>query len=63
MVEPWMDFRNFLGVNNMADTLRIPVGKGGTYLEVGENIDIDDEANQIETVGDAIKYISSKLTK
>ena len=43
MVEPWMDFRNFLGVNNMADPLRIPVGKGGTYLEVGENIDIDDE--------------------
>lgn len=43
MVEPWIDFRNYLGVNNMADPLRIPVGKGGAYLEVGENIDIDDE--------------------
>jgi len=43
MVEPWIDFRNYLGVNNMADPLRIPVGKGGTYLEVGENIDIDDD--------------------
>ena len=43
MVEPWMDFRNFLGVNNVADPLRIPVGKGGYFLEVGENIDIDNE--------------------
>ena len=43
MVEPWMDFRNFLGVNNLSDPLRIPVGKGGAYLEVGENIDIDDD--------------------
>lgn len=32
-------------------------------LEEEFNIDIDDEANQIETVGDAIKYISSKLSK
>jgi len=32
-------------------------------LEEEFNIDIDDEANQIETVGDAIKYISSKLNK
>lgn len=30
-------------------------------LEEEFNIDIDDEANQIETVGDAIKYIQSKL--
>ena len=30
-------------------------------LEEEFNIEIDDEANQIETVGDAIKYISSKL--
>ena len=29
-------------------------------LEEEFNIDIDDEANQIETVGDAIKYIESK---
>lgn len=43
MAEPWMDFRNFLGVNNMADPLRIPIVKGGVYLEVGENIDIDDD--------------------
>ena len=32
-------------------------------LEEEFNIDIDDEANQIETVGDAIKYISSKMNK
>lgn len=43
MPEPWFDFRNFLGVNNMANPLRIPVSRGGAYLEVGENIDIDDE--------------------
>jgi len=30
-------------------------------LEEEFNIEIDDDANQIETVGDAIKYISSKL--
>ncbi|MBI2426197.1 MAG: acyl carrier protein [Candidatus Hydrogenedentes bacterium] len=30
-------------------------------LEEEFNIDIDDDANQIETVGDAIKYIQSKL--
>jgi len=30
-------------------------------LEEEFNIDIDDEANQIETVGDAIKYIESKV--
>jgi acyl carrier protein len=30
-------------------------------LEEEFNIDIDDEANQIETVADAIKYIKSKL--
>ena len=30
-------------------------------LEDEFNIDIDDEANQIETVADAIKYIKSKL--
>jgi acyl carrier protein len=30
-------------------------------LEEEFNIDIDDEANQIETVADAIKYIHSKL--
>ena len=30
-------------------------------LEEEFNIDIDDEANQIETVGEAVKYIESKL--
>ncbi|MCF6286479.1 MAG: acyl carrier protein [Candidatus Hydrogenedentes bacterium] len=30
-------------------------------LEEEFNIDIDDDANQIETVGDAIKYVQSKL--
>jgi len=30
-------------------------------LEEEFNIDIDDDANQIETVGDAIRYIQSKL--
>jgi acyl carrier protein len=30
-------------------------------LEEEFNIEIDDEANQIESVGDAIKYIESKL--
>jgi acyl carrier protein len=30
-------------------------------LEEEFNIDIDDEANQIETVADAVKYIQSKL--
>ena len=29
-------------------------------LEEEFNIDIDDEANQIETVGDAIKYVESR---
>ena len=30
-------------------------------LEEEFNIDIDDEANQIETVGDAVKYIESRI--
>ena len=30
-------------------------------LEEEFNIDIDDEANQIESVSDAVKYIESKL--
>jgi acyl carrier protein len=30
-------------------------------LEEEFNIEIDDEANSIETVGDAVKYIQSKL--
>ena len=30
-------------------------------LEEEFNIDIDDEANQIETVADAVKYIQAKL--
>ncbi|MFM1919440.1 MAG: hypothetical protein RLZZ303_1074 [Candidatus Hydrogenedentota bacterium] len=30
-------------------------------LEEEFNIEIDDEANSIETVGDAIKYIQSKM--
>ena len=30
-------------------------------LEEEFNVDIDDEANQIETVADAVKYIQSKL--
>ncbi len=30
-------------------------------LEEEFNIEIDDDANQIETVGEAIKYIQSKL--
>lgn len=30
-------------------------------LEEEFNIEIDDDANQIETVGDAIKYIKSKM--
>lgn len=32
-------------------------------LEEEFNIEIDDEANEIDTVGDAIKYIESKLSK
>jgi acyl carrier protein len=31
-------------------------------LEEEYNIDIDDEANQIRTVGDAVRYIESKLS-
>ena len=30
-------------------------------LEEEFNVDIDDEANQIETVADAVKYIEEKL--
>lgn len=30
-------------------------------LEEEFNVDIDDDANQIETVGDAIRYIEAKL--
>ncbi len=30
-------------------------------LEEEYNIDIDDEANQIQTVGDAVEYIKTKL--
>jgi len=30
-------------------------------LEEEFNVDIDDEANQIETVADAVKYIEGKL--
>ena len=30
-------------------------------LEEEYQIDIDDEANEIQTVGDAVKYIESKL--
>jgi acyl carrier protein len=30
-------------------------------LEEEYNIDIDDEANDIQTVGDAVKYIEGKL--
>ncbi len=30
-------------------------------LEEEYNIDIDDEANEIQTVGDAVNYIQSKL--
>jgi len=30
-------------------------------LEEEFNIEVDDEANQIETVGDAIKYVTAKL--
>ena len=30
-------------------------------LEEEFNIDIDDEANQIETVGDAVEYIESRI--
>ncbi|HNR31452.1 MAG TPA: acyl carrier protein [Candidatus Hydrogenedentes bacterium] len=30
-------------------------------LEEEFNIDIDDDANQIETVGDAIRYIEGKM--
>lgn len=30
-------------------------------LEEEFNVDIDDEANSIETVGDAVNYIKSKL--
>ena len=32
-------------------------------LEEEYNIDIDDEANEIQTVGDAVKYIQSKMSK
>ncbi|HPO16376.1 MAG TPA: acyl carrier protein [Candidatus Hydrogenedentes bacterium] len=32
-------------------------------LEEEFNIEIDDDANEIDTVGDAIKYIESKLSK
>ena len=32
-------------------------------LEEEFNIEIDDDANEINTVGDAIKYIESKLSK
>ncbi len=32
-------------------------------LEEEFNIEIDDEANEIDTVGDAIKYIDSKMNK
>ena len=31
-------------------------------LEREFNIDIDDEANSIETVGDAVNYISGKVS-
>jgi len=43
MTSPLNEYRNFLGVYNSCDPTRIPVGRGGTYLAVGENVDIDDE--------------------
>ncbi len=40
---PWLEYRNFKGICNTTDPSRIPSGRRGTYLQVAENVDIDDE--------------------
>jgi acyl carrier protein len=55
---------------DLTDEVRIEEDLGADSLDKGEIImtleeefgmDIDDEANDIKTVGDAVKYISSRL--
>ena len=57
-------------VEDMTDEVRIEEDLGADSLDKGEIImtleeefgmDIDDEANAIKTVGDAVKYINSRL--
>ena len=56
-------------VEDMTDGVRIEEDLGADSLDKGEIImtleeefgmDIDDEANEIKTVGDAVKYINSR---
>jgi acyl carrier protein len=56
-------------VEDMKDEVRIEEDLGADSLDKGEIImtleeefgmDIDDEANDIKTVGDAVKYINSR---
>ena len=56
-------------VEDMTDEVRIEEDLGADSLDKGEIImtleeefgmDIDDEANEIKTVGDAVKYINSR---
>ena len=56
-------------VEDMTDEVRIEEDLGADSLDKGEIImtleeefgmDIDDEANDIKTVGDAVKYINSR---
>jgi acyl carrier protein len=55
---------------DMTDGVRIEEDLGADSLDKGEiiltleeefSMDIDDEANDIKTVGDAVKYIQSRL--
>ncbi len=56
-------------VEDMKDEVRIEEDLGADSLDKGEiimtleeefSMDIDDEANDIKTVGDAVKYIKSR---
>lgn len=57
-------------VEDLTDAVRIEEDLGADSLDKGEIImtleeefgmDIDDEANDIKTVGDAVQYINSRL--
>ena len=54
-VTPEASFTNDLGADSLDQTELLMA------LEEEFNVDIDDEANTIETVGDAVSYIAAKI--
>lgn len=61
LAQPFLEFENWLGINNVEDPARLRSTKAGAWMRYGENIDIDDTRKVWMRLGFGVPVVAGTI--